>query len=124
MILKHDAAFERRIAHPFSGDDDLAVVIAIESGDQAQQRGLAATARTDHADEFAGAHMQRDVIEHSERGAALRVALADVANVESIGGQNGAHREVLYVAKQVDEVMPKRACAARTPRARWHVRAH
>ena len=40
--------------------------LRIETGDRAQQRGLAAAGRAEEADELAGHHIQRDVIQRRE----------------------------------------------------------
>ena len=48
-----------------------------------QQRGLAATGRSDNANEFAGTHLKIDAVESEQTLAALRaVAEADVAQAD------------------------------------------
>ncbi len=52
------------IAHGLTGDQQVAVVDALEAVHRAQERGLAGARGTDEHDDLARLHVQRDVIEH------------------------------------------------------------
>ena len=65
----------RRVGHVAPGQDDLALVLPVEPGDGAQERGLAAAGRTEKADELAAPDLEIDVLQGSEGAEALRQAL-------------------------------------------------
>src|SRR5215475_11127393 len=59
-ILKHDASVHAMAVHLLAADADLARHRREETGDDVQQRGLAATRRPDDADEFRRADVKSD----------------------------------------------------------------
>ena len=65
-VLKNEAALRARAGDPFRPIQQFAGLRNVEAGDQAQQRGLAATARADDRDQFAG----RDGKRYARRGRA------------------------------------------------------
>ncbi len=69
-----------------AGDDDLARVGHLESGDHAQERRLAAAARAEQRRQRARRHLERDVVEGDEVAEALRDSGGDDAQaVSSLG---------------------------------------
>ena len=73
--LEHDAEIargRRQVRDVAPGDLDHALVLRIEAGDRAQQRGLAAAGRPEEADEVALLHVERDVLERGELAEAFR----------------------------------------------------
>ena len=64
MILKHDAAFKTSAFDGFAIQRGCALRIFVQAKDQAQQRGFAAAAGADDADEFARRNVELDVVEY------------------------------------------------------------
>ena len=69
VVLKHKAAIAARLAHDAAVEQHFARGRLFEAGDDAQERGLAAAARSDDRDELAAIDGQVD--------AAQRVELAE-----------------------------------------------
>ena len=46
----------------FAVKEDVAAIGGLQSGDDAQQRGLAATLRPEEGNQFAGGHLKGDII--------------------------------------------------------------
>src|SRR5690349_7142801 len=82
-VLKHHDARRVRPGNRLAVRMQGAVSRRIEPRDEAQQGGLAATARPEQRDEFAGLDREADVVEHRERFAAQRKAMTDVAHVDA-----------------------------------------
>src|ERR1044071_7456560 len=91
--LEHDAevARGRRQARDVApGDLDHALVLRIEAGDRAQQRGLAAARLPKEADEVTLLHVERDVLQCGELAEALRqIADAQERRGGAVGGRLG-----------------------------------
>ena len=85
-----DAAVLRRYpGRVLAEDDHLARVGLLEAGDHAQQRRLAATARTEQRRERSRRHLERDVVEGGEVAEQLRDSGDDDAQaVSSLGRIN------------------------------------
>ena len=62
-----------------AGKEDLALIGRFHTGDDAQQRGLAAARRTEERNEFAGRNVEVDVVERDE----IAEALGDVADFDT-----------------------------------------
>src|SRR5262245_40553450 len=79
-VLKNNAAIHAAAGHRFAADADLAGDRRKKAGDDVEQRGLAATRRTDDADEFGRADLETD-IPYARHFAAWRVIhKADITN--------------------------------------------
>src|SRR5207302_2746073 len=78
LIGRHEDAALRRIHHVVT-HADLSQARALEAGDRAQRRGLAAAARPEQREELARGHLEADVV----RGADRLAALADVVGAEA-----------------------------------------
>ena len=87
VILKHDAALQPRAGDGLAIDQDPPVIFLIEPQNQAQQRGLAAAAGADNADEFAGGDVELNVVQYLQLGRAARAGgktLADVFQGQAV----------------------------------------
>ena len=76
--LEHDAEIalrRRRARHVAAGDLDPALVLRVEAGDGAQERGLAAAGRPEEAHELAAPDLEIDRLQGREGAEALRQAL-------------------------------------------------
>src|SRR5205823_28783 len=62
-------------------DGDAALGGAIEAGNEVEQRGLAGPGRPHEREELAGAHVEREPLEHLDGLAAARERLVQVANL-------------------------------------------
>ena len=67
-ILKHQAAFGARSADGFLADEQLAGIGEIETGDESEQGGFAATAGADEGDEFSRIERHCHAIERQPPG--------------------------------------------------------
>ena len=81
ILEDHDA---RRVGSRHLGavDQETAAARTVEAGDQAQQGGLAAAARSEQGDEFAGLDLEGDILQHRQIVAVQDEAVIDVAHVE------------------------------------------
>src|SRR5581483_3096960 len=78
LIRRHEDAAGGRIDH-VAADDDLPHARALEAGDRAQRRRLAAAARPEQREELAWRHLKTHVVRRADRLAAL----ADVFRAQS-----------------------------------------
>src|SRR2546423_14492482 len=62
-ILKDQASFGVRAGDPLSTHTKVTGAGQFEAGEQAEQSGFPATARTDDGDEFAGAHFEAQAVQ-------------------------------------------------------------
>ena len=67
MLEHHGDAVGRARAHPLAVDEQLPVAELGEAGDAAQQRGLAAAGRADHAHDLVAPHLQRQLVKGDHR---------------------------------------------------------
>ena len=77
-MLKHDATIRARRAHRLALDRDRAGLDREKAADQVQQRRLPAARWPEQGDEFAGTHIERDLLEREHRPSARRAV--DVAH--------------------------------------------
>jgi len=77
-------------------DADMAFGRPRKSGDDPQQRRLAAARAAEQRDDLALAQSERNVLQHRRAGfaGALRIGLTDVADVEQDGGGGVEHERV------------------------------
>src|ERR1700693_5025932 len=66
VVLEHKAAVAAGLAHGAAVEQHLARGRALETGDDAQERGLAAAARPDHGNEFAALDRETDAAQRFE----------------------------------------------------------
>src|SRR2546428_641711 len=86
-VLEDDAAVEPLAGHRLAADSHLAARRAQESGEDVEQRRLAAAAPPHHADELGGAHAERDVLQRRHRASAGVVHVADLPELEVRDGR-------------------------------------
>ena len=75
--------------YAFAIQMDVPGVVLLQPHDQPQQRGLAAPAGADDADELARQHLQIDVLEHLQRLAVDLVVLVQPTNLQGAGLAEG-----------------------------------
>jgi hypothetical protein len=80
-LLEHDADRRVRLADRLAVEPDLAFARAVEAGDQAQKRGLAAAGAADERDDLGLAHGERHA---GERLRAVRIGLGEVRELEHV----------------------------------------
>src|SRR6185437_13975427 len=81
-FLEHHADRGVRARYRRAGDGDASFIVADQAADDVEQRRLAATRRADDGDEFAGADVERHVVDRGDRPPDAGVALADMLDVE------------------------------------------
>ena len=91
-----------QVVHALAGYDNIASTRALEAGDNAQSRGLAATGRAQKADDLAGRHREAQVFDRGERAEML----GDVPEIDR------RHRRYLLTVPNV------------TPRNNWFCSAN
>jgi hypothetical protein len=72
----------RHVEHILAADDDRTVLGLVEARDEAQQRRLPATGRTEEGEELAGLDIEVDVLQHMQR----TVVEVHVADADRLGG--------------------------------------
>src|SRR5438046_1035708 len=77
ILLKHDAAITGRPRDRPPVEQDPAAGRRRQPAEQIQQSGLATAARPDQRQEFAGANIERDVLQRSQAMARLAALAAD-----------------------------------------------
>ena len=85
VALKHSvdvAVIRRERINPLPGHPYFAAIGALESGDQAKQRGFSGAALAENRQEFTGSHLKRDPAQHG----AIAESFGDIAN-----GKQSAH---------------------------------
>ena len=91
-VLEHDAAIGAGPAHALAADTHLALVGALEAGDEVEQRRLAAPRRADQADELAVVDGERHLAQRRGHAARGRFeALCDAADFDHTGGMSKAY---------------------------------
>ena len=68
-VLENETAFRTGSDNFFFTDEQLAGIWKIQTGDESQQCGFPATARTDQRDQLSGGYGKRDSIKREPRGA-------------------------------------------------------
>ena len=76
----------RQLVHAPAGDHDVARGRALEPGDHAQGRGLAAARRAEQADDLAGRDVEIDIVDRDERAELL----GDLAELDGRHGRLSA----------------------------------
>ena len=89
-MLEDDAPLRPGSGHWCTTDRDVASGGCHETGDELEQGGLPAAARSDHRDELPGGDVEVDVGEGGDRAtAAHRVAMRDAGDTERPAGWRG-----------------------------------
>src|SRR5580704_2699607 len=97
VVLRHEGARAEPVLVRAAVDQDLAGGRGLESGEDLEQRALAATARADHGDELAGLGAQIDAVECEERlDTFAGEGLGEAANLQQRTGasRRGRHHDV------------------------------
>ncbi|MNP26710.1 hypothetical protein D3C76_1195770 [compost metagenome] len=94
MVLKHDAALQARALDGCAIEQDAPVEFLVQAEDQPQQRGFAATAGADDADELARGDVEVDVVEYLQLRRTARFGDEPLADV--FQGQAVAHVAILF----------------------------
>ena len=78
--------------HGLARDLDGSLVAVEQAADHVEQCRFAATGRTDHRQELARHHVERDVVDGGEHAVGRLEPLDDVFDHQNRGGRRGARR--------------------------------
>ena len=103
MLLEHDHAVAARSGDVYPVRQNLPAVWLVEAGDEVQERGLAAPAGADEADEFPFADFQAHIVEGENLAALGGEGLRDIIGLDALGGCISefvfeAHRDGFFMA--------------------------
>src|ERR1041385_3137775 len=106
VVLEHEAAIAARAAQRRAVEQDGARRRGLEAGDDAQERGLAAAAWSDHGDELAGLDRDVEIAQRFE----LAEALAETGDFEF--ARHGPSPQSLVQGTSFFSIQPKPAVMA------------
>ena len=85
--LKDHADLARRADHRLAAEQQLALAVRVQSGEQPEQRALSAARGADHADELALPYVERHPVQGVYRSTRSRhIGLRDIADTNECGG--------------------------------------